>query len=179
MEGMMTRHIVRGAAALALAFGILAVVKSSALAGDKLPLDKDFLIQAVNSGNAEIKYSELASSHSSNDNVKAYAKKVAKDHKDMAAGLDRYASDQKVAILAGADKATKDEVEHLSKLQGPAFDQAYIKRMIDDHEKAIGMFEAQAKQGLDGKLKAFAQDGLPILREHLQGAKALALELKK
>jgi putative membrane protein len=111
--------------------------------------------------------------------VKAYAKKVAKDHKQMAEGLDRFVSDSKLAIVAGADKASKDEVEHLSKLQGAAFDEGYVKRMVDDHEKAISLFEAQAKQGKDEKIKAFARDGLPILREHLRGAKALAMELKK
>jgi hypothetical protein len=55
MEGMMTRHIVRGGAALAVAIAVLVVIKGSATAGDKLPLDKDFLIEAVNGGNAEIR----------------------------------------------------------------------------------------------------------------------------
>src|SRR5262249_4402625 len=149
------------------------VAARSEAQGKGPPLDTDFLIQAVNLVHADIKYCELADSHAANDKVKQFAAKVMKEHKSTLESLNRFAKDQKVAIVAGADKATKEEADRLGKLNGAAFDKAFLQRMVEDHDKAVQMFEAQAKQGKDAGLKAFANEYLPRLRDHLQDAKAL------
>jgi putative membrane protein len=142
------------------------------------PLDMDFLIQAVNAAHADIRYCDLADGHAASDKVKQFASKLVKEHKGMLESLDRFAKDSKVAIVAGADKASQDEANRLGKLNGAAFDKALLQRLIEDHEKAIAMFEAQAKQGKDAGLKAFATENLPRLRDHLKEAKALAAQVK-
>src|SRR5262245_9714777 len=106
------------AGTIALVLGVIAT--TPALAQNKL--DNDFLIQAVTSAHADMKYSELADSRSSNDKVKAFAKKIVKDHKDQMQNLDRFVSDRKLAIVAGLEKDARDEADRLGKLDGAAFD---------------------------------------------------------
>ena len=149
----------------AIAVACIRPLPSAAQSGDAAPLDTEFLIKAVGAGNAEISFSELADSHSSNLDVKAFAKELIKDHEALNVELKQYASDQKIAILTGLEKGTRDEVEVLSRLKNDAFDFAYVNRMVDDHQKAVKLFENQDKNGKNAKLKAYAETALPTLCE--------------
>jgi putative membrane protein len=172
------RYLSHWACAIALATTLGAVSGTAGQIKDKTPLDKDFLVKAMTAGHAEVQYSELAEKRAASDKVKAFARQVVKDHKDLGDSLARAAADLKLAIVAGTEKETKDEVNRLSNLQGAAFDKAYMQRTIDDHESAIQMFEAQAKSGKDAKLNDFAKGALPKMREHLKEAKMIAGDLK-
>jgi putative membrane protein len=50
--------------------------------------------------------------------------------------------------------------------------------MISDHEKAIRMFEGQAKNGKNAELTDFAKKALPPMKEHLKEARDLAAKVK-
>jgi putative membrane protein len=163
---------------LAVAVVTCSVAQPAGQIKDKALLDNDFLAKAMTSGHAEMLYSELADKHAANDKVKAFARQVIKDHKDMESNLAKAAADNKLAVVAGTEKEVKDEVKRLSNLQGAAFDKAYMQRMIDDHESAAQMFEMQTKSGKDAKLTDFAKGTLPKIRDHLTEAKSIAKELK-
>jgi putative membrane protein len=164
---------------VALIFCVAFYGTSAGQSPEQLPLDSQFLVKAVDAGNAEILFSELADSHSSTNDVKAFAKRIIKDHQDLNKQLKNYASDQKIAIVAGTDKQVRDEVDALSRLKNAQFDTAYVNRMVDDHQKAVQLFENQERQGKDSQLKAYANMALPTLRKHHADAKALAAQLKK
>ena len=66
----------------------------------------------------------------------------------------------------------KELCDQLSKLKGAGFDRAYSRDMVSGHEKAIERFEAEAKNGQDPAVKAWAEKWLPTLREHLKVALA-------
>jgi putative membrane protein len=61
----------------------------------------------------------------------------------------------------------------LSKLSGPAFDKAYMKDAVKDHEKDVNEFKDEAQYGSDPNVKQFAANTLPTLQEHLAAAKDL------
>jgi len=172
------RNLCRGALAVAFVMATCTFAQTAGQTKDKALLDKDFLAKAMTAGHAEVLYSELAEKHAANDKVKAFARQVIKDHKDMESNLAKAAADHKLAIVAGTEKEVKDEVKRLSNLQGAASDKAYMQRMIDDHETAIQMCESQSKLGKDAKLNDFAKGALPTMREHLKEAKSIASELK-
>jgi putative membrane protein len=58
----------------------------------------------------------------------------------------------------------------LDKLQGAAFDQAYMKAMVDDHVKDVHAFEMEAQTTKDADIKTFVEKTLPTLGEHLKMA---------
>jgi putative membrane protein len=45
--------------------------------------------------------------------------------------------------------------------------------MVRDHEKAIRLFESEAKHGQNRDLREFASKMIPTLREHLKIAREL------
>jgi putative membrane protein len=53
-----------------------------------------------------------------------------------------------------------------------------MKMMVDDHQEDVDKFEKCSKDGQDADLKAFATKTLPVLRAHLDSAKAINQGLK-
>lgn len=162
-----------GAAGLVLAL-------SAARADDKLPAnDREFLMQAVKAGHAEVKFSELAGKHSQNEKVRELAKRLTDDHTAANKQLTQMARNQRVAVVAGFERDKRDIYMNLSKLNGADFDREYTKQMVEDHEAAIKLFEHEAKIGTDQNIKKFAEDTLPTLREHLKQAQMVQSSLSK
>jgi putative membrane protein len=54
---------------------------------------------------------------------------------------------------------------------GAAFDRAYMKDMVKDHEADVADFQKEANSGTDPGLKEFAGATLPTLQDHLKMAK--------
>ncbi len=61
----------------------------------------------------------------------------------------------------------------LSKLQGTAFDRAYITEQLAAHEAAIRLFRFAATNATSPEVKAFATQTLPTLRKHFNEAISL------
>jgi len=154
---------------------------TSANAGEKSerPIDKDFLIKAATCNNAEIQISKLADSRSNSSLVKDFAATIVKDHKAAGDRLAEMLKGRKLAIAAGFEKETKEEVNRLSKLSGSEFDQAFVHCMMKGHKEAVAIFENQAKNGQDEDIRSFAKEQLPDLRKHLSKAEELAKSVSK
>lgn len=65
--------------------------------------------------------------------------------------------------------------EKLQTLHGKAFDDQYIRDMVEDHNKAVKLFQQEERSGHNTELKQFAQKTLPTLEEHHK----MALELSR
>ena len=72
--------------------------------------------------------------------------------------------------MISKDKATYDM---LSKLSGAAFDRAYARDMVRDHEEDIAEFNKEASGGHNPIVKDFATQTLPTLQDHLKEAKEM------
>jgi putative membrane protein len=60
-------------------------------------------------------------------------------------------------------------------LHGKAFDDQYTHAMVEDHNKAVKLFQQEERSGRNTELKQFAQKTLPTLEEHQK----MALELSR
>jgi len=80
-------------------------------------------------------------------------------------------------VKNNSSKAMNGNTEHqkmmdkMARLTGADFDREYMKHQVNDHDKAVVLFERQSKSGKDSELKAFAGRTLPTLKEHQQMAK--------
>jgi putative membrane protein len=165
------------------AFAVLGGLACCALAAAddkqvKAANDTDFLVKAAECGHAEVKFSELAEKRASSEKVKEFAKHMVRDHGEANNQLAEHSKNLKVAVLAGLDRDKRAIYDRLEKLSGEEFDRAYMKQMVEDHEKAVTLFESQAKSPGEGQLKRFAEQTLPTLREHLKKAREIAQEVK-
>ena len=71
-------------------------------------------------------------------------------------------------------KATRDR---LAKLSGDAFDKAYMRDMVMDHQHDVAAFKREAESGKDANLKAWAAKTLPTLLDHLKVAQDTAAKV--
>jgi putative membrane protein len=154
------------------AVAMLGLLGLAARAEDKPPAnDRDFVATMAKGGFAEVKLGELAEKRAANPKVKEFGARMVKDHSDANNKLSEVARAQKIAVVAGFDQESRQMFMDLSKLQGEAFDQHYMKMMVEDHEKDVSMVEDYAKKATDPAIKKFCEDTLPTLREHLKMAK--------
>ena len=79
---------------------------------------------------------------------------------------------KKLTIGDGLTAEQRSEAQKLMNLRGAEFDTAYVKAMVDGHEKAIDAFSEQAGQGRS-EIDRWAADKLPVLRQHLSHAESL------
>ncbi len=132
-------------------------------------LDQKFIDAATSGGMFEVKSSELAQDHATNDAVKKFAKQMVNDHSKANKELTDLLSKKGVSApkMREQDQANIDK---LSKLKGADFDRQYGTMQLAAHKEAVALFEEEAQHGKDADLKAFADKTLPTLREHLKHA---------
>jgi putative membrane protein len=148
-------------------------------AEEKAVSDNDFLIKAVTGGVAEVQFSQLAKKHATDAKVKAFATRMVDDHSKANKKLLEYAKGLKVGVVTGLNKDRRAAYSNLSKLSNGDFDREYMKTMVEDHEKALSLYQSFAKHGSHDGLRTFASDTLPTLKAHLKEAREIYARLKR
>ena len=135
--------------------------------------DAQFARKATQGGMAEVKLGQLAREKGTSDSVKKFGQRMAEDHSKAGDELKRAAAQENISLpddISAKDKATYDS---LSKLSGAAFDRAYARDMVRDHEEDIADFNKEANSGKNGAIKDFATQTLATLQDHLKEAKEM------
>jgi len=128
-------------------------------ASDTSPIstgDRQFLKTAAEGGMAEVELGKLASEKGSSDEVKQFGQRMVTDHSKANEELKQVATSKGVDVpknLNAKHKATRDR---LAKLSGADFDKAYMKDMVQDHEKDVSEFRAESTKAKDSEVKGFA-----------------------
>jgi len=139
--------------------------------------DRHFLLMAAETDLTEMKLGQLAMERGS-PVIKKYGERISSDHAKMNQSLLQLAKTHGMTLPDKLDKKHQELFDELSKLKGAEFDRAFAKDMISGHEKVIMKFEAAAKNSRDPQLKAWAEQWLPVLRDHLKLAREAASEIK-
>jgi putative membrane protein len=168
----------------AVSLALLALAATGVRAEEAQPLagpDTQFLAKAIQDGMAEVDLGKTAEKKASSPEVKRFAERMVKDHGAANQKLEALAKKHKIEAQGTygtpplkPDEQAKAEKADLSKLSGKEFDQAYAKEMVQDHEKAVGLFQDEAKNGKDKEVSQVAGSLLPTLEEHLKMAQGLA-----
>ncbi len=136
--------------------------------------DKEFVAMAGLSGLAQMQMANLALQKASSAEVKAFAQKMIADHTNPNAEIAELATTKGLALATELSGDPKAALEHLASLSGAEFDKAYMKHMVEDHEKDVAAFDKASTSATDANLKAWAGRTLPALKEHLEMAKQTA-----
>lgn len=137
--------------------------------------DKKFLATAAQSDVNEIKLGQLAEQKATNPAVKAFARKMVTEHKQMSASMKPFVQAWGVTPPVDLDDDHKDVYKKLSGLSGADFDKEYISQMVSDHSKALDAFTKEAKDTQDAKFRAVVIEGKSKVAAH----KNMAYDLKK
>jgi putative membrane protein len=142
--------------------------------------DTRFVMQAAEGGMMEVAKGKLAVQKGSHEGVKQFGQRMVDDHTKAGDELKSIASGKNITLPGETPKGPMHAaLARLEKLDGAAFDRAYVDDQVRDHEKTIALFEREAKSGTDAELKAFAEKTLPTLKEHLTAVRDLKSKLAK
>ncbi|HEX5474419.1 MAG TPA: DUF4142 domain-containing protein [Vicinamibacterales bacterium] len=133
--------------------------------------DKAFMKEAAIGGMAEVDLGNLAQQKASSQDVKDFGKRMVDDHSKANDELKSLAEQKSVTLPTDLDAKSKATRARLEKLDGAAFDKAYMSDMVSDHVKDVALFRKESKSAHDSDLKAWAAKTLPTLEEHLTLAK--------
>jgi len=138
--------------------------------------DAHFMDHVTRGGLTEIKAAEIAQDKTKRDDVKEFAKSMARDHADVNKNLKALADRMNM-------KLPEDLGEHQAFIDGlkaktdADFDRTYVAATVLSHEKCVDMFEKFSSATKNADLKAFADNTLPGLRTHLTNSRALLATL--
>jgi putative membrane protein len=142
--------------------------------------DRDFIVDQLGDGRAEIELGKLASERATHPQVKEYARMIVRDHTTAGEELRQAATAANVQLDAQAehDGDHKNLSEDLAKLSGTEFDRKYMSAMVDEHEEAVNEVEKKVESN-NPQVRQWATKTLPTLRQHLDQAKQLRDTLEK
>jgi putative membrane protein len=145
---------------------------------EKADADVEFLTKVIPGIDASGKIAEYAAKNASNEKVKDFAERVAKQHKESVKTAIEHAKRLKIAVASDPDKDRKEMIDKLSKLKGIDVDVAFLKWLSHIHEDTT-LFDNEVKNGADADLKTYAKNSITAGNEHLKEARELLDKLKK
>jgi putative membrane protein len=162
--------------ALTMGFGVYAADKKAEgkLSGN----DRHFVTTAAEDGMTEVELGKIAQQNASSAEVKQFGQRMVDDHSKANQELEGIVTKLGMTSPKSPNSKQQGDIKKFSKLTGEKFDREYAEDMVKDHEKAVSLFEKQAKSGDSPELKDFASKTLPTLQEHLKMARALTSKKK-
>ena len=143
-------------------------------AGTSADIDRRWINEQLEDGDAEVRLGRLAQERASNAEVRAFGAMIVEKHTVAGTELKRIANRHDVT------QDPNDAFERLSKLKGREFDRAYLELMIDEHEDAVKAIEDKARDDDEhADVKDWAGKTLPEVRQHLERARTLRERLDR
>jgi|RhiMetdeSRZDD1v2_1073273.scaffolds.fasta_scaffold112291_3 putative membrane protein len=133
-----------------------------------------FLQKAAEGQQAEIILGQLASERAGHRQVKQFGAQMIEDHRKASTEIRQLAAKEGVTLPTDLTDRHKDRREQFAQLSGSEFDRAYIGYMLRDHRKDVKEFERNVKAIKDPQVLHWAEDTLPLLKEHLRQAQQIA-----
>jgi putative membrane protein len=168
---------------LSAAVAAISLALSGAALAQK-PSDPQIAHIAYTAGNIDIAAAKQALAKTSNKDVKAFAEDMVRDHEavnkqalDLVKKLNVTPEDNDTSKTLAKNAAAK--LDELSKLNGAAFDKAYVANEVAYHKAVDSALETTLiPSASNGELKSLLQTGLKIFQGHEQHAEHVASMLK-
>lgn len=138
--------------------------------------DQAFLAESAKGNLSESDLGTLAVAKGSTPGIREFARWMMSTHGFAGRELTTIAQKMHGEALPSkpeADAKTKDLMGKLQNLTGRDFDKAYLQAIVQEHEQAAKMLDAEARDGQDYLIKSFASNFAPAVKEHLAQAKLL------
>jgi putative membrane protein len=138
--------------------------------------------QLLNQANA-MNYEEIQAAKTAKDkagdnqSLATYAETLKGDHEANEQALNALSTQKNVKLDTTPSEVEK-KIKSLDKLDGGAFNAAFLNEQVTDHEKALSSFKsARSEFKEDPDVELYIDQTIPILTAHLQMAKNLQSEM--
>jgi putative membrane protein len=156
---------------LAIMAGVLLAGHAAMAAG--ADNSKKFLEDAIAGDIGEIRLGTLAEQKAQSEDARQFGRTLKSDHEKARKEAEAVAISLGVKPPSKPTEEAQKNYDELLKKSGEAFDSAFASMMVEDHQKDIAKFQAQADDQADAQLAQLAQKTLPALKKHLAMAKAI------
>src|SRR5690348_7083286 len=106
--------------------------------------DALFVKNAAQGNMAEVNLGKLATQNGQSEDVKKFGQRMVDDHSKAEQDLEGVASKNNLTLPTDVNAQQKAEQQRLEKLNGAAFDRAYMGMMVKDHIKDVAEFKKEA-----------------------------------
>lgn len=154
-------------------WALLAHQENTSQAARSAVNDTQFAKKAAQGGMAEVKMGQLAQEKGTSDFVKKFGKRMVEDHAKAGDELKQASARESITLPEDVSAKDKASYDALSRLSGAAFDRAYARDMVKDHQEDIADFDKEATGGQKAAIRDFASQTLPTLQDHLKQAKEM------
>ena len=137
---------------------------------NKQSADDQFIRHVTRANRAEVELGQLAQQKSSSQDVKMLGQHLAADHEKSNQQLAQIAQKEGVQPPSGIGRENNALRDRLEKLNGQAFDRAFVQAQVEDHQKDIQYLQQAENRVQDPSLKSYIRQTLPVLQQHLQMA---------
>jgi len=165
---MLVKHML-----IASCFSALLTVPALAQSKKLSPSDRAFLKMAAVTDMTEAHLGQMAEGKAAQSGIKEFGETLVKDHTKAYQELTALDSKLGQTIPKGIDVRRDKAVERLAVLKGKRFDGQFLREEVQDHEKVLAAFRREAQRGQDSDVKAYANQALPTMEEHLRAAEKL------
>ena len=169
---------------LSAAIAAAALLSSGAFAQGAKPTDPQIAHIAYTAGVIDVTAAKQALKKTANKDVKAFATDMVRDHE--AVNKQALALVEKLKVTPEDNDTSRTlsknaaaKLKELSKLNGAAFDKAYVDNEVAYHKAVDSALETLLiPSASNAELKSLLQTGLKIFQGHEQHAEHVAAELK-
>jgi putative membrane protein len=135
---------------------------------------QQFARQLAQGGLAEVSLGQIAQDRAYHPRVRRFADHMVSDHSRANDELMDLAQRKGWRLPSQPDPNHRALERRVSRLRGAAFDRAYMRAMVSDHDQTVAMVRTYSRHGRDPDLRAFARRTLPTLMEHQRMARNTA-----
>jgi putative membrane protein len=139
--------------------------------------EKEFLSSIVREGLSEIQLAKLALERSTNNDVRAFAENIIKDHTEANDSVMAIAKDLGIE-LPRTDARHSRKYTKLKIVDSGRFDKDYIDAMVEDHNDTVSELQDRKGQAMKPEIQAWLARTGPVLEKHLLMAQELQAKLK-
>jgi len=140
--------------------------------------DHEFILTAAQGGMTEVELGKLAQERAASPEVKQFGSHMVMDHSKANDELKTIAEKKGVTLPNALDAKHQASVDRFQHLSGRAFDRAYVKAMVKDHEKDAAEFRQASTTARDPDVKNFAGNTLKVIETHLSDIKSIESNMK-
>jgi len=134
-----------------------------------------FVQNAARSEMYEIRAAKLAEEKSSTPEIKKFAAEMITAHTKTTMGLKKAIAEGhvKTAVATKLDARRQGMIDNLRASSGAEFDKRYVAQQIAAHHETLDLMKGYAEHGHNDALKDAASKTAPLVKSHLEMAKAL------
>ncbi len=160
---------------IAVISAVLSLASFATALADVSSTDRDFVAKAGEGNLAEIAEARVALKNSQRPDVQSFARRMIADHSKANEQLKSIAKSEGIEMPAAPSDRDLMRLKAMGALAGTEFDNAYIQQEVEDHGTAVDLFTQESNMGQNARLKSFASETLPTLKDHETMAKSLPL----